>query len=196
MDRCRRYYCIYIFSLSRWMIRSLREAEVIRPRAATAVTWSSETFPSLAYPPESCTGHNAAIEHVTRIRSLPAIFPYVLSQGEEEYVSQRQGGILKVLVKGLAKHDVTLPPRVPVLCSFSNSPALRVLLLCLATPCPPAVQPPLCLSVELTVAQVAKRMAEVRTDAVILLGQQGDMKGILTDHDVARYNASSLVRFD
>lgn len=49
------------------------------------------------------------------------------------------------------------------------------------------VQPPLCLSVELNVAQVAKRMAEIRTDAVILLGQQGDMKGILTDHDVARY---------
>lgn len=39
---------------------------------------------------------------------------------------------------------------------------------------------------ELNVAQVAKRMAEIRTDAVILLGQEGDMKGILTDHDVAR----------
>lgn len=36
-------------------------------------------------------------------------------------------------------------------------------------------------------AEVAKRMSEVRTDAVILLGQQGDMKGILTDHDVARH---------
>ncbi|CAN0252056.1 unnamed protein product, partial [Hapterophycus canaliculatus] len=46
-------------------------------------------------------------------------------------------------------------------------------------------KPPLCLSVDLSVAQVAKRMAEVRTDAVILLGQHGDMKGILTDHDVA-----------
>lgn len=35
--------------------------------------------------------------------------------------------------------------------------------------------------------QVAKKMAEVRTDAVILLGPQGDMKGIMTDHDVARW---------
>lgn len=50
----------------------------------------------------------------------------------------------------------------------------------------------MCLSVDLTVAQVAKRMAEVRTDAVILLGQQGDMKGIVTDHDVARH--ASLLR--
>ena len=56
------------------------------------------------------------------------------------------------------------------------------------------VQPPLCLSVELTVAQVAKRMAEIRTDAVILLGQQGDMKGILTDHDVARYTVIRNLR--
>ncbi|CAM9490449.1 unnamed protein product, partial [Ectocarpus sp. 8 AP-2014] len=46
-------------------------------------------------------------------------------------------------------------------------------------------KPPLCLSVDLTVAQVAKRMAEIRTDAAILLGQMGDMKGVLTDHDVA-----------
>ncbi|CAM9816754.1 unnamed protein product, partial [Sphacelaria rigidula] len=49
-----------------------------------------------------------------------------------------------------------------------------------------SVQPPLCVPVELTVAQVAMRMAEVRTDAAILLGAQGDMKGILTDSDVAR----------
>ena len=64
---------------------------------------------------------------------------------------------------------------------------------CIPSPCPwPSavfwcIQPPLCLSVELSVAQVAKKMAEVRTDAVILLGPQGDMRGILTDHDVARY---------
>lgn len=50
-----------------------------------------------------------------------------------------------------------------------------------------SLQPPLCVSVELSVAQVAKKMAEVRTDAVILLGPQGDMKGIMTDHDVARW---------
>lgn len=35
-------------------------------------------------------------------------------------------------------------------------------------------------------AQVAEKMAEVRTDAVILLGAQGDMRGIMTDQDVAR----------
>ena len=56
------------------------------------------------------------------------------------------------------------------------------------------VQPPLCLSVELTVAQVAKRMADVRTDSVILLGVHGDMKGILTDHDVARYRNTRTFR--
>lgn len=49
-----------------------------------------------------------------------------------------------------------------------------------------SLQPPLCVSVELSVGQVAKKMAEIRTDAVILLGPQGDMKGIMTDHDVAR----------
>lgn len=48
------------------------------------------------------------------------------------------------------------------------------------------MQPPLCLSMELTVAEVAKKMAEVRTDAIILVGAQGDMRGILTDNDVAR----------
>ena len=53
--------------------------------------------------------------------------------------------------------------------------------------CLSLLQPPLCVSVELTVGQVAKKMAEVRTDAVILLGPQGDMKGIMTDHDVARW---------
>ena len=37
-------------------------------------------------------------------------------------------------------------------------------------------------------------MAEIRTDAVILLGQQGDMKGILTDHDVARYTVIRNLR--
>lgn len=52
--------------------------------------------------------------------------------------------------------------------------------------CPSTLQPPLCVSVGLTVGQVAKKMAEIRTDAVILLGPQGDMKGIMTDHDIAR----------
>lgn len=52
--------------------------------------------------------------------------------------------------------------------------------------CLSLLQPPLCVSVELTVGQVAKKMAEIRTDAVILLGPQGDMKGIMTDHDIAR----------
>lgn len=47
-------------------------------------------------------------------------------------------------------------------------------------------QPPLCLPLDYSVAQVAVKMAEVRTDAVILLGAQGDMRGIMTDQDVAR----------
>lgn len=58
--------------------------------------------------------------------------------------------------------------------------------LCRALLCLSSLQPPLCVSVELSVGQVAKKMAEIRTDAVILLGPQGDMKGIMTDHDVAR----------
>lgn len=55
-----------------------------------------------------------------------------------------------------------------------------------------AVQAPLCLSVELSVAEVATKMAEVRTDAVILLGSQGDMRGIMTDHDVARWGLENI----
>lgn len=74
---------------------------------------------------------------------------------------------------------------------FHSVPLHSVPLSACPQPWPSAVfwciQPPLCLSVELSVAQVAKKMAEVRTDAVILLGPQGDMRGILTDHDVARY---------
>lgn len=48
------------------------------------------------------------------------------------------------------------------------------------------LQPPLCLPSSLTVLEVAKRMADVRTDAAILLDSQGHLEGIITDNDVAR----------
>lgn len=49
-----------------------------------------------------------------------------------------------------------------------------------------SVQPPLCLSSELTVFEVAKRMSDVRTDAAILLNGRGHLEGIVTDNDIAR----------
>ena len=48
------------------------------------------------------------------------------------------------------------------------------------------LQPPLCLPSSLTVLEVAKRMADVRTDAAILLDSHGHLEGIITDNDVAR----------
>lgn len=51
----------------------------------------------------------------------------------------------------------------------------------------PRLQPPLCLSSSLSMREVAKKMADVRTDAAILLDAHGQLEGILSDHDVARY---------
>lgn len=47
-------------------------------------------------------------------------------------------------------------------------------------------QPPLCLSSNLSVLEVAKKMAETRADAAILLDSYGQLEGIVSDNDVAR----------
>lgn len=48
------------------------------------------------------------------------------------------------------------------------------------------LQPPLCLSSNLSVLEVAKRMRETRADAAILLDSHGHLEGIVSDNDVAR----------
>ncbi len=49
-------------------------------------------------------------------------------------------------------------------------------------------QPPLCLSSDLSVLEVAKKMAESRADAAILLDGHGQLEGIVSDNDVTRYS--------
>lgn len=48
------------------------------------------------------------------------------------------------------------------------------------------LQPPLCLSSNTSVLEVAKKMADVRADAAILLDGRGHLEGIVSDNDVAR----------
>lgn len=48
------------------------------------------------------------------------------------------------------------------------------------------LQPPLSLSSGLTLFEVAKKMADIRTDAAILLDAHGQVEGIVTDHDITR----------
>ncbi|CAN0507379.1 unnamed protein product, partial [Ectocarpus sp. 8 AP-2014] len=47
-------------------------------------------------------------------------------------------------------------------------------------------KPPLCLPSTVSVLEVVKKMADVRTDAAILLDNKGHLEGIISDQDVAR----------